>query len=737
MIKRVLLVGNPNCGKTTLFNALTASQQKVGNWPGVTIEKKAAPFHRTGHDIEIIDLPGVYSLGLPEEIAAKDAKITAQIVAEDDIDLIINVVDACHLERHLFLTSQLLELGKPLVLAINMMDLAERNGVKIDAVLLAKQLHCPVVTLQAHRHIGLEQLEPFILGKQLPSVQDLAIHAYLPPNVLQYIQTVQQQIRDSYPSCMDNSPYYAFRRLEQSLVSDDASGLPIIEDLDVIMADARYQLVHSWVSNVLSSATDAKEQFTAKLDRVLLHRYGGLPIFFAFMYAVFFLAIGVGGAVQSGFDKVSQALFMQAPAWVLMQWHAPAWLIQLTAFGFGQAAHTLATFIPVLAIMYFLLSFLEASGYMARVAFIMDRAMRSLGLPGQAFVPMIIGFGCNVPAILAARTLQTERERFLTVLMNPYMSCSARLAIYAVFVAAFFPNNGYQIIFSLYLIGIGMGVLTAYLARRTFLPGSPSPMILELPTYHCPNFYRLSQDAGRRLRYFLNRAGKVIVPLCLVLSFITIDFTPNYLGLFTKLGSEIMPFFSFMGIDSDNWPAVISLFTGMLAKEVVIGTLGNLYSQMSHLGHNWQSLMPVDFWQVFQQAFVSIYEHLHRLVGGSGLDAHDADVGALSSQLRQHFISPIAAYAYLLFILLYIPCVSTMAAIRQEASRRLMWFSISWSIGLAYTVAVLFYQIATRISPFLTTKVVDRVGISLILLGVLCLGWRYLRSGGANVVSNS
>jgi len=688
--KRVLLVGNPNCGKTTLFNALTGSQQKVGNWPGVTIEKKSGWYTKTAKNIEIVDLPGVYALGLPDQEAAKDAQITAQILVEDGIDLIINLVDACHLERHLYLTSQLLELGKPVVVALNMMDIAAQAGIQIDIASLSQQLNCPVVALQAHRQIGLDHLDKYMRASHAMSPSGKALDAYLSSDVIQYVQAFQHNIPAQYSVHNDLTLYYAYRWMEQNAQSSS------IPDLDIILADARYQMVHHWVMAAQSKLTDVKEQLTAKLDRIFLHRFWGLPIFFALMYGIFFLAIGVGGAIQSGFDLLSEAAFMQAPAWLMAQWQAPSWLIQMVAFGVGQALHTLVTFIPVLAIMYFLLAFLEASGYMARVAFIMDRAMRSLGLPGQAFVPMIIGFGCNVPAILAARTMQTERDRFLTVLMNPYMSCSARLAIYAVFVAAFFPSKGYQIIFSLYLLGIGMAILTGYLARRTFLAGPASPLILELPTYHCPTLRRLGKDAGLRLRYFLVRAGKVILPLCVVLSCLTM--TSMYASVITYLDHWIMPIFAPMGIHHDNWPAVISLMTGMLAKEVVIGTLNNLYSQMHQMNHLLQVAAPIDFWQTGQQAFVTMYHHLKILCGLSGGAVETQTAGrALPELLQQYFGSATAAYAYLLFILLYMPCVSTMAAIRQEANRRLMWFSIAWSLVLAYGAAVVFYQIAIRI----------------------------------------
>lgn len=730
MTKRVLLVGNPNCGKTTLFNALTGSQQKVGNWPGVTIEKKSGWYVHSDKTIEILDLPGVYSLDLPDNVSAKDAQITAQVLARDPgIDLIINVVDACHLERHLYLTSQLLELGKPVVVALNMMDIAVQIGVHIDTKALSKQFSCPVVALQAHRQIGLEDLDTYIRAGQYPAMLANALNAYLPIHVVQYINSLSSTMLLKYPESSHNSLYYVYRYLEQNLQMKESDILAPMQDLDIVLADARYQMVHQWVIAAQSKRHDVKEQFTAKLDRIFLHRFWGLPLFFALMYGVFFLAIGVGGAIQSGFDLLSEALFMQTPAWLLSQWHAPVWLIQLCAYGVGQALHTLITFIPVLATMYFLLAFLEASGYMARVAFIMDRVMRSLGLPGQAFVPMIIGFGCNVPAILAARTMHTERERFLTVLMNPYMSCSARLAIYAVFVAAFFPNKGYQIIFSLYLIGIIMAVLTGYLAKRTFLTGQTSPLILELPTYHCPTLQRLAKEAGLRLRYFLVRAGKVILPLCLLLSGLNIS-TNSMSSLFADLGTWIMPIFSPMGIHQDNWPAVMSLMTGMLAKEVVIGTLNNLYSQIDQITNAWQTVLPIDFGQTIKQAGLAIYTHLQVLFGLPIEQSDSSDI-ALPALLHQHFGTSLSAYAYLIFILLYMPCVSTMAAIRQEANRRLMWCSIVWSLGLAYGTSVLFYQVMTRWVFHPTVLYGSGFGIVLLLVMGSLLRSRYLKLGDA------
>ncbi|MCR9192636.1 MAG: ferrous iron transport protein B [Gammaproteobacteria bacterium] len=673
-MKQVVLVGNPNCGKTTLFNGLTDSQQRVGNWPGVTIEKKAGTYVDAGETYEILDLPGVYELSMPEHIEAKDAQITTQVVASNDSALIINVIDACHLERHLYLTSQLLELGKPMVVVLNMTDIAAQRGIEIDTQVLSQQLACPVVTLQAHRQIGFDALRASMRDIEQHPVVPAHLKKRLPRQIVRYFTELQETLP---------SAYAAYRWMEQS-----DHGAPIA-DLDIVLADARYQMIHDWVEMAQTKCSDAKEDLTAKVDRLILNRFLALPIFFALMYGVFFLAIGVGGAFQTGFDIVSKALFVQGPEYLLSQIHTPPWLTAIITHGIGQALNTMLTFIPVLAVMYFLMAALESSGYMARAAFVVDRVMCRLGLPGQAFVPMIVGFGCNVPAIMAARTLRTERDRYLTVLMNPYMSCSARLAIYAVFVAAFFPHKGYQIIFSLYLTGIVMAVVTGYLVRHTLLKGKNTPLVLELPAYHRPSFRHLCRDAGVRLRYFLKRASRVILPVCIVLSILNAWSFGNHASVLAMLGQWLTPLFAPMGISAENWPAVVSLITGMLAKEVVIGTLNSLYLQMQHL--DLSMVAPIDLWHACQQAYQSIYEHLLFLfVPGS----EETVMTPLSSILSERFGSAKAAYAYLLFVLLYIPCVSTMAAIRQEATKPLMWASIGWSLVLAYGVAVLFYQMA-------------------------------------------
>ena len=659
---RVLLVGNPNCGKTTLFNALTGDNQRVGNWPGVTVEKKTGTFVINETDVELTDLPGVYSLVSSREGASQDEQIAANTVALGDYDCVINVVDACHLERHVYLSSQVLELGVPTLIALNMMDLATQRGISIDVDALATQLGCPVVPLHAHRGVGLPELKR-LLQTKLPVPIPLPLN--LPAPVLLIISRLEDML--SLVLTHDQAIAYVARRImegDQLLVPEQAyrSVLPknTTEDsLDLVMADARYDAVHRLVGAVQERASDVSDDWTAKVDRLVLNRFLAFPLFFAMMYGLFFFAIHVGGAFQPFFDITTDTLFVQGPTWLMQRANLPDWLIAWCANGVGRGINTTLTFIPVMASMFFFLSVLEASGYMARAAFVVDKAMRLLGLPGKSFVPMIVGFGCNVPAVMAARTLDSERDRLLTVLMSPFMSCSARLAIYAVFVAAFFPSGGQNVVFSLYLIGILMAVLTGFVLRNTLFQGPASPLILELPAYHRPSLRRLLKDTGARLRVFIWRAGRLIVPVCAVLGALnacSFDGSLVYDGaadsILSWFGQHVTPLFSPMGISQSNWPATVGLMTGMLAKEVVVGSLNGLYASMAHS----QSVYGV---------------------------------------MVQQFDGQAGAYAYLLFVLLYIPCVSTMAVIRQEASRRLMWFSMGWSMFVAYTTAVLFYQLAT------------------------------------------
>lgn len=699
----ILLIGNPNCGKTTLFNALTGDNQRVGNWPGVTVEKKTGDVLLANNTIQVTDLPGVYSLMAHAEGLSQDEQIAAQAIVTMESDCIINVVDACHLERHLYLTSQILELGKPVIVALNMTDIAEQRGICINVQSLAMQLGCPVIPIQANKNIGITHLQQAVTA--LPVIGK-PLKLDLPTVVQNTLNELEEAlIAKGYTKSL---AYYHARRLAEGdeQLNESNELLPAQNSgLDIVMADARYQKIHDIVVGIQHKQSDASEHFTAKLDRIVLHRFLALPIFFSMMYLMFLFAINIGGAFQDFFDISTDTIFVQGSAWLLQQLHAPNWLIALIANGLGKGINTTLTFIPVIAAMYFFLSLLETSGYMARAAFVVDKAMRAMGLPGKSFVPMIVGFGCNVPAIMAARTLDSERDRLLTVMMSPFMSCSARLAIYAVFVAAFFPTGGQNVVLSLYIVGILMAVLTGFLLRKTSLKGHASPLILELPAYHKPAFKRLFKETIMRLKFFIFRAGKLILPICVILGglnaiTITGDISPGEAStqsLLSLMGQWITPIFSPMGISADNWPATVGLLTGMLAKEVVVGTLNTLYAQVGSIGE--VAAAHFDFWGGLQEALYSIPQNLSAL--GAALwnpvlaSAKDNQLSqSVYGIMAQRFDGQAGAYAYLLFVLLYIPCVSTMAAIKQEANKQLMWISIAWSFIVAYAAAVTFYQAA-------------------------------------------
>lgn len=751
----IALVGNPNSGKTTVFNVLTGSHQRVGNWPGVTVEKKTGDFIHQEQHFDVVDLPGVYSLNASLTQTGLDERLASDYILSGHANAIVNIVDASNLERHLYLTTQLLEMGIPVIVALNMMDIASKRGINIDCKALAKRLDCPVIPLIASKTQGFDALKMQMLAvchkPQAPKV-----HVVFPEALVSAVERLGKAL----PAPNRHRELTALRLLEsdeelfcaqygarvtQQIQTEKVELAAVLkEDVDILIADSRYSFICDVYQDVVMRTQQEASRTQAWLDHLVLNRVLGIPIFLLSMYSLFFFAINVGGAFQDFFDMSSRALFVEGVAQGLSAMGTPQWLTAILAAGVGKGINTTLTFIPVIGAMYFFLAFLEGSGYMARAAFVVDRAMRALGLPGKAFVPMIVGFGCNVPAIMGARTLEHSRDRILTVLMTPFMSCSARLAIYAVFISAFFPVGGQNIVFLLYLIGIVMAVLTGLVLQKTLLKGDQSPLLLELPAYRMPTLHAMIRQAWLRLKQFLWRAGKVIVPVCILLgtlnaiilggTFSAADAHTH--SLLSYIGRALTPLFSPLGLTADNWPATVGLLTGVLAKEVVIATLNTLYMQTAHLSGA-MATSSFDLWLSLKAAFATIPHNIvllgHALQNPIGASMPEQTLNSgVFGEMYQRFHGVKAALAYLLFVLLYVPCVSTSAAIGRELNKAWMWFSTVWSFLLAYGTAVAFYQVANWLSHPLDSAL-WLVGIVVVFITTV-LGLKYYALFSSNKV---
>jgi len=606
----VALVGNPNSGKTTLFNSLTGAKQHVGNWPGVTVEQKRGECRFANTTIQVVDLPGIYACNTTAG-AAVDERIASEFIVSPVVDVLVNVVDASQLEHHLYLTTQLLESRIPTVLVLNMIDVADAERIVIDTVLLSKQLGCPVIQL-CGKHKEMRALKEAIVAARERVVLPLVLD--YPPFLANVMKTISEPLLSDHRNRRLSPHFLGARLLEEETAHADILR-ECGEEADILIADTRYRFITTLLASCVKRTQVSGSKWGARIDRILLNRFLGVPCFLAVMYLLFVFAINVGGWLQGYVDRGSYYLFVTCLSDALQSVGAPNGVVALLANGVGRGMNTILSFAPVIAAMFLFLAFLEDSGYMSRAAFVIDRFMRVIGLPGQAFVPMIVGFGCNVPAVMAARTLENKRDRILTIMMTPFMSCSARLTIYAVFTAAFFPHHGQHIVFLLYLMGIVMAILTGFFLRRTVLQGEPSSFVMVLPRYHLPSARALLRSMWERLSGFVWRAGKLILPICMLiggLNSFNMDGTLNTgegstHSILALCGQWLTPLFAPMGIQSDNWPATIGLLTGVLAKEVVVGSLNTLYAQMGQLQQMGQSAYGVMVQQFDGQAGAFAY----------------------------------------------------------------------------------------------------------------------------------
>ena len=776
--RTIAIVGNPNSGKTTVFNGLTGSRQRIGNWPGVTVERKEGTFRPTAAEqvlvepfapaasqtsgavsvaeaeaggaaqaVRIVDLPGIYSLSA----SSQDEVVARDYLLSGEPDLVIDVVDASNIQRNLFLTLQLIEMKVPVLVVLNMMDVADKNGVSIAVDHLAEHLQCPVVPIVGTASADIERLRT-----EITSVLDEATPSGLPVDYPQPVEDALERLAPAAESLaallgadprwvalsvLDGDPWFMRRFAESTSMSrEDLEAIVrdvterLDDEIDVAIADAKYGVIHGLTRHVTRRKLD-RTTLTDRVDRVVLNRVVALPVFFAVMYAVFWFTMYVGGAFIDFFDILLGTVFVDGFATLLESIGTPEWLNGLLAGGVGAGLQTVGTFVPIIFTLFLALAVLEDSGYMARAAYVMDRFMRSIGLPGRSFVPMMVGFGCTVPAIMATRTLETPRDRYMTSFMAPFMSCGARLPVYALFAAAFFPRAAGAVVFSLYVVGIFVAILTGFVLKHTLFRGTVSHFVMELPPYHAPRARFVLSQAWQRLRSFVVRAGLTIIAIVTVLSFVNTIGTDGTIGhddqedsVLSAVGRAITPVFAPMGVEEENWPATVGLFTGIFAKEVVVGTLSSLYAQQQTAERPDPSEEEFDFVAGIGDAFVSIPEALAgSLAGvtdplGTGIVSNDAaivgeEVGAdrtVFARMRSQF-TPTAAYAYLLFVLLYIPCVAAIAAAIREMGAGLGWLLVAYTTVVAWSLATLFYQVASG-------PVFGPVAVAVGLLGALVAG---------------
>ncbi len=722
------VAGNPNCGKTTLFNVLTGTRQEVGNWPGVTVDRKDGFYKHKEYDIKLVDLPGTYSLDVPNTTSI-DEQIAQNYILSGEADLIINIVDASNIERNLYLTTQLLEMEVPLVVVLNMMDIAKERNITIDIPALSEQLGVPVIPISAAKHEGIEDLK---------QAMDIAAQAkHIPTLRVKYPDLIENALTQLLPTITERLPenikshahWVGLKLLEEDsfaiqLVGDDMTNIvtnyrkkiekDLDEEIDIIIADSRYSFITTIIGKAVKKAGQVTRTVSDKIDKVVLNRILGIPIFLAIMYLMFMFTINIGGAFIDFFDILFGTIFVDGFGQLLSAIGLPDAFVILTANGIGGGIQVVATFIPIIGFLYLFLSFLEDSGYMARAAFVMDRFMRFIGLPGKSFVPLIVGFGCNIPGIMATRTLDNQRDRILTILMNPFMSCGARLPVYALFAAAFFPVGGQNVIFGLYLIGIAVAIMTGLIMKNTLLKGESSPFVMELPAYHMPTVQSILLRTWERLKTFIFNAGKLIVPMVVVLTFLNSLGTDGSFGhedseksVLSEIGRSLTPAFEPMGIHEDNWPATVGIFTGVLAKEAVVGTLDALYTQLAETDAEEE---PFSFWGGIKEAFATIPANLagitDMIFDPLGLNVGDISSTEVAAEEQEvstgtfgamisRFDGKIGAFAYLLFILLYFPCTAAIAAVYRETNMKWTLFVGVWTTGLAYLFATVFYQLGT------------------------------------------
>ncbi|MEX6642988.1 ferrous iron transport protein B [Clostridium perfringens] len=659
----IALAGNPNCGKTSLFNLLTKSRQHIGNWPGVTVEKKEGTLKFKGESYKVIDLPGTYSLGAYSE----DEIVARNYILKDKPDVVINVVDATNLERNLYLTTQLIEMGANVVIALNMIDQAEALNIEIDTNKLSKRLGVPIIKTSALKNRGIEELiETSIYSKKNEKLININYGENIEneiKNLSSLLETYKNKLE--FPvnwtalKLLENDEYIKdkikqlnapsiFNKLEESNKTIEKN---IGFEADMSIVDKRYSFISSITEDVIKKPSEKQVTTTEKIDKIVTNKYLGIPIFALIMYCLYELTFIIGAGIQEWFGDLIAKAGVIVSEW-FSNMGAPELLVGFIDKGLFGGVGAVLSFLPLIMVMYFLLGLLEDSGYMARAAYVMDRLMRGLGLHGKTFVSMIVSVGCNVPGIMSTRTLENKKDRMIAILINPFISCGARMPIYAVFVEAFFPTHQGLVLFSLYVLGIIVALISGKIFSKTLFKGESSYFVMELPAYRMPSIKNVFLLMWEKAGAFFKKAGMIIFPMMIVLwalSVLPLGVEPNsehsILGM---IGSFVAPLFVLAGYGT--WQAGVSLITGILAKESVVATMGMVYA---------------------------------------GVEEGEALINVI-----QQVFTPLSAISFLVMTLLYTPCLAALGAIKRETNS-MKWtiFSAVYTFVIALVLSTLVYQV--------------------------------------------
>ena len=674
---KIALAGNPNCGKTTLFNALTGSNQFVGNWPGVTVEKKEGKLK--GHkDVTIMDLPGIYSLSpyTLEEVVARNYLINEMP------DAIINIVDGTNLERNLYLSTQIMELGIPVVMAINMMDLVQKSGNKIHIDKLSKKLGCEVVEISALKGTGIMKAAEKAISAAQSKKKTIPVHEFA-QDVEDAIKSVENKLTGTVAEAQKR--FFAIKLIEKDdKIVEQMKSVPDVsyevkaledkfdDDTESIITNERYVYISSIIGQCYTKSSTGKKLTTSdKIDRIVTNRWLALPIFAVVMWVVYYVSVTTVGTIVT--DWTNDVLFGEiippAVESALEAVNCAAWLQGLILDGIVAGVGAVLGFVPQMLVLFLFLAFLESCGYMARVAFIMDRIFRKFGLSGKSFIPMLIGSGCGVPGVMASRTIENDRDRKMTIMTTTFVPCGAKLPIIAMIAGAFFNNSGW-VATSSYFVGIAAIICSGIILKKTkMFAGEPAPFVMELPAYHWPTVGNILRSMWERGWSFIKKAGTIILLSTIVLwflmgfgweggSFGMVEELNN--SILAKIGSVIAWIFAPLGWTKagEGWKMAVAAVTGLIAKENVVATFGMLFG------------------------FAEVAEN-------------GAEIWGNLAQV----MTPIAAYGFLVFNLLCAPCFAAMGAIKREMNNaKWFWFAIGYQCGLAYVVSLCIYQIGTLLT---------------------------------------